>query len=655
MASQKEIIKEFLLNGAEGDVFCDLFSFEAPQGMDHLGSLFVAAELRGAPRASWGIPNLIASTMRRTYYEKDDRKPTQAFTAALKEANTVLMHELASGNEGWLGTSSFAACIISNKTIFASRAGSSHVGVWLIRDGKKSNVFVSDTKGVSPFSSMISGRLEDNDIVFAGSTTSLSSVSHAADIKDIYKEVQKKMTERSASCALVIHIPPPDINASTQTIPARILDGNAPLISSVTASYKKFRSFRIRLLLLRDNIFDSFSSFNPFETLRKRVRDRVERFGFISHIRWTAPKKSVFVGALLISAGFLVFQIGNSAISHFSAGNAETATTISTVERDIDSARSALIYGDKNQSEILLLRAQNSLTTISQALSEEVKTTLEANIEDIQNQLFLIHKTPVQEFLVLTGSPLPFAPDRIFWASGETSPVLSFTDGAVGALYRFIINDKKGSLVLRSERGGFMDIVDGGEEYLYVIGKDGITLYDKSAENFASTLPYDTKMGITFGVKAEKTVLIGDINGGQLWKISLEQNNLKFSGPWLKQANKNLISHIKDAAWDGKSAWLLRDDNVILRYTNGTRSEAITISGGQADFHADHLELGPGPLLYVLDDQHARIARINRKGVIEQQYVNETISAASDFTLSADGTTAYILSERTVYTMRLGE
>src|SRR3989344_9660745 len=176
MAGQKPIVKEFLLNGAEGDIFCDLFTFEAPSGMERLGTLFVVAELKGAPKVAWGVPNLITSAMRRTYFEKADRRPAQAFTLALKEANNVLMNEISSGNEGWLGTSSFVSFILTDQTILASRAGNKSVGVWLMRKGLRSDIFNSDSTGIAPFSSVVSGKIEYDDMLFAGTPNSFSGI-----------------------------------------------------------------------------------------------------------------------------------------------------------------------------------------------------------------------------------------------------------------------------------------------------------------------------------------------------------------------------------------------------------------------------------------------------------------------------------------------
>ena len=156
-------------------------------------------------------------------------------------------------------------------------------------------------------------------------------------------------------------------------------------------------------------------------------------------------------------------------------------------------------------------------------------------------------------------------------------------------------------------------------------------------------MPYDHKENILFGASGTSFALLGNVQSGQILKISIEQDGLKNSGTWLKKPDKATLNRILDAAWDGKSLWMLRDDGNILRYTNGTRNETIILSGVQNDFHADRLELAPGPELLILDSKTGKIVRFNKKGVAQTQYIDESIKSSNDFTLSANGKTAYVL------------
>ncbi|OHA47254.1 MAG: hypothetical protein A3A80_03750 [Candidatus Terrybacteria bacterium RIFCSPLOWO2_01_FULL_44_24] len=645
---QKPNVKEFLLNGAEGDIFCDILSFEPPQGMEKLGVLFVAAELRGAPRASWGIPNLITSAMRRSYFEKDTRKPLQAFTIALKEANAVLMHELSSGNEGWLGSSSFVTFVINHQTILASRAGSNAIGVWLIRNSVRSDIFSSDSRGMAPFSSIVSGRIEDNDIIFAGSADSFSSVTeNSYDLKEIYRLVQQKITERSASCAFVINIP-------ANEMPKHAL---APLLNSSLMPRDLSILARVsKPLIFTQPIVQKLSE--AVFGLKEKLTERLFKLPFVLkfkknapawlwsiNISWTVPVKSALVGIILVAAVFGLFKSGLYAVNHLKKPDNKSTQTVSQIQKDLDGARAAMIYGDKKQAAKLLEEAGAQISLLAQnKLSQKIIAPLTDSWKEMNAQLFSIKNSVSEKFLVLKGFPIPFKPQRIYLTTkADDQEILSFTDSEVGAIYRYSVKDKKGSIKLRSEKGGFIGVLPGDKRYLYVVGKDGITLYDENAENFASTLPYDHKENILFGASGTSFALLGNVQSGQILKISIEQDGLKNSGTWLKKPDKATLNRILDAAWDGKSLWMLRDDGNILRYTNGTRNETIILSGVQNDFHADRLELAPGPELLILDSKTGKIVRFNKKGVAQTQYIDESIKSSNDFTLSANGKTAYVL------------
>ncbi len=659
MAGQKPIVKEFLLNGAEGDVFCDLFTFEAPSDMERLGTLFVVAELKGAPKVSWGVPNLITSAMRRTYFDRVDRRPAQAFTLALKEANNVLMNEISSGNEGWLGTSSFVAFILTEQTILASRAGSKAVGIWLMRNGARSDIFNADSKGVAPFSSLVSGKIESDDILFSGTSNSFSTIENdTRNLDEIYRVVQKTLTGRSASAALVIKISPKEstANAFTPLLNSKLISGNINSAKKVSNSIfftgKLTKWFSLLIVSKIQKLVEKVSNIFIFKKLTKNLNKNPRMLKYISrlvrsgiNLRWTAPPKSIVVGMLLIALGFGLIKTATYAVNLIKHEDNATHPAIIEIEKKIDGARAALIYGDKKQAALLLNEAQENIKLLEQQkISASVIGTLSSSWLEMNNQLFAVKNVTSENVLILKGFPIPFNPKKIYLSvKTDGSDVLTFSDNEVGALYRFFLQDKKGSIVLRSNKGGFVGVLRANKDSLYIAGRDGVTLYNEEAETFASTLPYENKENITFGVGLDKFSLLGDAQNGQLWKIAIEKEVLKNTGTWLKKADKTTIGSVTDAVWDGKSVWLLRNDGIISRYTNGVRSENITLSGTEKDFHADSLELAPGPALIVLDGKAGKIIRFSAKGASETQYVSQDIVGGTDFTLSADGKIAYVL------------
>ncbi|KKR77525.1 MAG: hypothetical protein UU22_C0042G0004 [Parcubacteria group bacterium GW2011_GWA2_40_8] len=659
MAGQKPIVKEFLLNGAEGDIFCDLFTFEAPSGMERLGTLFVVAELKGAPKIAWGVPNLITSAMRRTYFEKADRRPAQAFTMALKEANNVLMHEISSGNEGWLGTSSFVAFILTEQSILASRAGSKTVGIWLMRNTVRSDIFNADSKGIAPFSSLVSGKIETNDILFAGTSNSFSTIGNDMhDLDEIYRVVQKKLTDRSASGALIINIPAkePAVNPFAPLVNSKLIPTNLNPVTKISNSVlftgKLTKWFSLLIISKIQTLFERISNISIFRKIVININRNPRVLKYIYKIvrsginlRWTAPPKSIVVGMLLIALGFGLIKTATYAVNLIKQEDNKPSPAVLEIEKKIDGARTALIYGDKKQAAQLLGEAQENIKLLEQQkISASVLGTLSSSWIEINNQLFAIKNVVSENILILKGFPIPFNPKKIYLSvKADGNSVLTFSDNEVGALYRFFLEDKKGSIVLRSKKGGFVSVLRADKSNLYVAGRDGVTLYNEEAETFASTLPYENKEDIIFGVGLDKFSLLGDAQNGQLWKIALEKEVLKNTGAWLKKADKATVGKVTDAAWDGKSVWMLRNDGIISRYTNGVRSENITLTNTEKDFHADSLELAPGPYLIVLDGKAGKIIRFTAKGVSETQYINKDIMGATDFTLSADGKVAYVL------------
>ena len=108
-------IKELLFDVKELTVYCESFVYE-PSNVEEekLGHLFMLGRIRNSDESSFYLINLLASRIKREYYNSLRRSANEAFELALKEANKVLKDNEDRIN--WLGNLDFfVASVVQNR------------------------------------------------------------------------------------------------------------------------------------------------------------------------------------------------------------------------------------------------------------------------------------------------------------------------------------------------------------------------------------------------------------------------------------------------------------------------------------------------------------------------------------------------------------
>lgn len=102
------------------------------------------------------------------------------------------------------------------------------------------------------------------------------------------------------------------------------------------------------------------------------------------------------------------------------------------------------------------------------------------------------------------------------------------------------------------------------------------------------------------------------------------------------------------------SIYILSSDGTITKYTRGSK-DSFTLSGLDKKLsHASALFTSPElTSLYVLDNGNSRLLKLSTSGAVQKTYSSSILAAAKAFSVSTDGSTAYILSDGKIYQLSL--
>ncbi|MBI2626881.1 MAG: hypothetical protein HYW77_01430 [Parcubacteria group bacterium] len=158
------IAREILIGPKSDTTFFEVFHYPFDKNPE-LGHLFVVAQVLTDDEALSYVPNLLASFLKREYFETagDDPDPQTQFERALKKANE-LTFDLAENNNVKLN---MAITVLAGDKLMTSRVG--RAKLLLAREGNTTDVFSNvdlfgkTTTGEREFSNIISGKIQESD------------------------------------------------------------------------------------------------------------------------------------------------------------------------------------------------------------------------------------------------------------------------------------------------------------------------------------------------------------------------------------------------------------------------------------------------------------------------------------------------------------
>jgi uncharacterized protein (DUF2267 family) len=201
----KPTVKELFYKNSEENVYFDILSCQGSTNQEkNLGSLFIISQVKFSTGDLSYMVSLISSLAKREFYSAtslQEQNPKEAFSRTLKKLNEVL-EEFFQNKDFKLN---IGLVVITGENIFISRLGKFRIN--LARNDQfidilnNVDLFNKDTAGEKQFSNIISGKLQQNDKLFAFFPTR-SVVSREKQLNDVFlKEGQEEFQQKIATLA----------------------------------------------------------------------------------------------------------------------------------------------------------------------------------------------------------------------------------------------------------------------------------------------------------------------------------------------------------------------------------------------------------------------------------------------------------------------
>ncbi len=201
----KPAVKELFYKNGEANVYFDILSCQGSTNQEkNLGSLFIVSQVKYSTGDLSYMVSLISSLAKREFYSAtsvQEQNPKEAFSRTLKKLNEVL-EEFFQNKDFKLNIGLVA---ITGENIFISRLGKFKIN--LARNDQfidilnNVDLFSKDTAGEKQFSNIISGKLQQNDKLFAFFPTR-SITSREKQLNDVFlKGGQEEFQQKIAALA----------------------------------------------------------------------------------------------------------------------------------------------------------------------------------------------------------------------------------------------------------------------------------------------------------------------------------------------------------------------------------------------------------------------------------------------------------------------
>ena len=165
------------------------------------------------------------------------------------------------------------------------------------------------------------------------------------------------------------------------------------------------------------------------------------------------------------------------------------------------------------------------------------------------------------------------------------------------------------------------------------------TIFENSHENFEFKSYSVYKNNIYF-----LDPMAGRILRYSLANANLENLDLNNAKIWLKS---DTLINAKSIAVDG-SIWILNQNNKIQKYYAGTFQKTLKLNFFPEFRNPEKIYTSPTlPYIFVLEPCQNRIVLLNKTGKIQKQFISEKFDNLSDFAVSTDAKTIYLLNAAT--------
>ncbi len=392
-----------------------------------------------------------------------------------------------------------------------------------------------------------------------------------------------------------------------------------------TVSFRVARTFLLSLLWIATRIFSPFRSF---------VRAIGKRFSHLSRGR-----KLALVSALV---AIVLFFVGLSVTRYLEGKRNAAALVDATIEefsQHLESAESKLIFGDSIGARHELNQAESLLAALPREAKEHasVIATLDSQLQELRTEILK------EKDIVLTA--IAFSADssqgqrRVFISHGQ---LISNDD-------LHIMNVGLEKQISFSSSLTDSSVISYSDEGLLFITDSTVSLFD-SKRNVLSNSEFATDgVGTLVAAQQYGPRLYGVTGNGNILRHAPSASGFARGTTWLREESP--LQDPTDMVIDG-NVYVLDSGSRVLKFFKGTREPFTDDSIDPPLSKAARIWTdADSEFLYVLEPSRRRLVILNKRGVMQLQYVFDKVP--EDFAISEDKQTGYIVVGHNVYSFVL--
>jgi len=688
-------IFEFHFNPkAKEELILDSFIYEPENVYEKkLGSLYIAGEITNALPQNYRFLNNLASTVKEGFYKLSaENSPEKALKTSLKAANKFLEEQEENGDVSWLGNINMVVISIKDFKLNFAKVGD--IKILLFRGKKMIDIGQQlESKDLEPlslkiFSNIVSGKLapEDKLIILTKEifelfekeeifSEALSVFSKNLEPEKIDRELKKTLnqkrdiltkvsglfllialeslekevvqikkpvtTKKKIPLNFLPSLPLPKIKLKgARNIITQMLSFNIGIVKKITSWLSKKTRIKKPSLLPKEKIQEALKK--PSAFIPKKIPSLPKKMPSIPRgspsFRIPDFKKLIVLIVILI----IVLSIGNQIFKAQRQKKVERIQAIlNEVQEIVVEAENAFIFNDLRRANLLYQEAWQMITPLAEEEDIPLANEVISLKESIEEELFPINKLEkiTDPQIALELNLENFSPQKMI-----------FSDSG---FYFFNLQSDK---VYRPD-GSSLQLPDQPKfgirfkDILLFLSQSNqlMSLRDNQISTNELNFPYSNPEIIDF-YSYNRYLYLLDSNQGEVIKFELEGNPQLPGGLWLKPETKKL-SEAKLIAVDG-SIWILNEDNTLNRYYLGELQDKFNLDFFPAPEGTSKL-FTQDDFLYLLTPGQKRIVILDKTGQTVKQYRSDKFDNLTDFSISENGKTIYLLNGLTVYQIEL--
>ena len=642
---------------AKKNLVFETFCFEPETAREkELGSLYLAGLIRGVEPGNEDLLDELATLIKTGYYQQTDAgsDAETAFKAILKQGNELLSN-LASKDPS-SSISFFALNSKENELNFSQFGG--RINTVFYQNGKLAEAGGGRPDENASFKNMISGKISPKDCIlvlsedifqFLLKKDALKNIASAGEFRKAEKIISKFKKETSSLSGFCLFLYPEEDRSPQKITPdfSRI-SNKIPSLGALKLVLKRFKlpfstgkkpkQGKTAFRSAKPTTIDAAS---VWRRIKGTVLSLRNAFNDAPKWLWTERKNASIVVLLILVliAGWFISQTSNK-------------EKLDTALKEINNAEQKMVQADslsnrgKTQEANLLL--QEALSQISLKISKSNTADKEAKQlkSEIEERLFLINKlergTPFETVYEFPSGKGSLIPGNMIYQNGN----FYLFNQLSGKLSVYDPQEKSYLSFSHSDNISFADSF-GKDQIIFLDSQNRLILFrGKEFQDLGQiTMPHEKTFLESFKVFKNNLYFLSYDSAEKSPKKEVIKydylGNFEWDGPktWLEKAPEEAVS----IGIDGL-VWVLGDNNSVKSYYSGIFQNEIKIKIFPAPQAISKiLSFSNSSYLYLLEPAQKRIIILDKNGELVKQLQNDQWEGISDFAVSPDGKTAYLL------------